>query len=90
MVTTTEMLTFINSDPETGKAFKALVKLESKEFKYQGSTRKAREALLDAMIEKNCYGNMERVQRFIMYNYTQRNVLGSPDRLLHGYRGVRI
>lgn len=90
MVTTTEMLEFINSNPETGKAFKALVKQESKEFKYQGSTRKAREALLDAMIEKGCMDNMERVQRFIMYAYTQRNVLGAPDKLLHGYGGVRI
>ena len=90
MTAPSEMLEFINSDLETGKAFQALIELESKEFRYQGSTRKAREALLDAMITKGCMNDMERVQKFIMYNYTQREVLGAPDKLLHGYRGVRI
>lgn len=92
MVTPKEMQDFINTDEETGKAFQALIDLTAKyQLEFQNNHKKAEQFLLEKMIEKNCFNNMSRVERFIEVNYTQLEIMGDELKpLRRGYHGVKI
>lgn len=86
-----ELLNYIQSDPETYTAFKALTNLTAKyQLKYRGQLCKARKFLLNGMLNRGCRNNLERIQQFIQYNYTQLELMGDETKPLHGYNGVRI
>lgn len=92
MVTTEEMQDFINTDGETGKAFQALVNLTVKyQLEFQNNPQKAEQFLLEKMIEKDCFNDMSRVERFIEVNYTQLEIMGDELKpLRRGNIGVKI
>ena len=92
MVTTEEMKVFINTEGETGKAFQALVNLTVKyQLKFQNNPQKAEKFLLKKMIEKDCFNDMSRVERFIEVNYTQLEIMGDELKpLRRGKIGVKI
>jgi hypothetical protein len=86
-----EMIDFIKTDPETHKAFQALTQLTiNYQLEFRNNKEKATDYLLNAMVLRGCIGNMERIQRFIIYNYTQLELMGDETKALRGYAGVRI
>lgn len=65
MTAPSEMLEFINTDPETGKAFQKLIRLIQRKNCGTSTVTETREKVLKEMIKADCYGQPERLHYFI-------------------------